>query len=1078
MWWRRGWFLKTLNYLIEKDLRETFYQNQTYLDNKWNLKERQVLQWGLHPKGYTFGLCIAFVLHICNSCLWLDKILPFIPNWQQPWDNILQWQKAILGGQLTIIGLIFPLAIGFVGIKLERNSASRALWQIYRSYSGLMFVGLSGLSLGGVIVLIQYIHPWFPHSTDILFSIGICLWFLFNLAMSGWFLVTTFQFMDSDFRSKLIMKYCINETLLDDIRVRLSEIIPTQAKHYKLFGKLGGDNEVIEITTHYFSKDTDDNSFVIPFSHEKYLKNICFRIIHFVIWLRHLFCKKSSTQTKNALCFPVAGKKYSYKDLTLAISSGFSLTKPEKILIRQAYSFTSTPGNKLLDLDQVVNLFVGGIEDTIRDNNIRQFKIAIEEMIQWHSNIMDVSSFDNDFGNLDNWILLPDGSFWGQSILREISIEYYKISRLIIQQLPVDREYFNILCRLHLRIHRFQNNKLPRKVVLQILDNHYYVWQFLLDWHNNENGLNTNSISEQNYNYALQTYVGQWENWLDYLPPIEEISWDNVQDRIAPFVHHLISTARFIITALRHHENEAATWAIDMLLYWDEKISSNSNRHFDSYLWRNDFITHTLLGEDPSSQAWTYILNTQKFDKQEAIYCALKNSWVDIRIVVACYILGKHQLSTNNAYIQQISSLLNGIRPKPNNDNRPVNPIKTGFEILKTYMRNQWYWRQGGQNYGSWLSDTVESFSEIDKERMVSGRSYSGWGSHSIQSSYIILAISLSKEEWRIPQRFYDDMFIEPWEQTHREQFIDDLERWLNPTSDILEKVALISKDKCCDLVDNFKNSVKSIIDKIKEKNTTIVIEAEEDQDRLDAYGRNASHTAFSANPQNLLFSLFANIELIKSLPDSCKGQVFISNFDKKDIAKGIDVDRGISEDQWLAEIVNQRVSENLFRRLFKEKKYIETDFQNIRELLASVVTTAQKIIEAGQTPILFIGPSEIEKVLQKSIWNRLDDSEELPFNIRKNDGYPDQYICHLEQIEVYHAPFRDMDFCALIPRECLDTIKVRQFENSGCLDTKFNGNDENGNAQPKGRLELFYWVECVFSRDQTWKFKLISNDS
>jgi hypothetical protein len=160
---------------------------------------------------------------------------------------------------------------------------------------------------------------------------------------------------------------------------------------------------------------------------------------------------------------------------------------------------------------------------------------------------------------------------------------------------------------------------------------------------------------------------------------------------------------------------------------------------------------------------------------------------------------------------------------------------------------------------------------------------------------------------------------------------------------------------------------------------------------------------------------------------------------------------------------------------MFSKKKYIEEEFQNVSRLLGAAVSLAKDIVQKGHNPILFIGPTDIEELLQKATWNELENSEELPFNIKRKDGYPEQYICHIDQIEVYHAPFSNLEFCALLPKECLKSIQVQQFEDSRYVDAEFKADQDD---KTKGTLELAYRVKCIFSRDLTWKLKLKSTEA
>lgn len=131
MLWRTGWLLNTLNYNIEKNLKESIYKNESYIENKWGLLERQVVKWATSPGWYAILIFVAFLLNIICLNIWLPDIRTHIIKWIQPWSDLNDWQPVILATQLTIIGLIFPLVLGFVGLLLQNKSANKALWAVY-----------------------------------------------------------------------------------------------------------------------------------------------------------------------------------------------------------------------------------------------------------------------------------------------------------------------------------------------------------------------------------------------------------------------------------------------------------------------------------------------------------------------------------------------------------------------------------------------------------------------------------------------------------------------------------------------------------------------------------------------------------------------------------------------------------------------------------------------------------------------------------------------------------------------------------------------------------------------------------
>ena len=213
MFWKRGWLLSTLNYHVEKDIRETLYQNDIFKNNRWSQIERLVI-WGAKHIFWANLILIIIVLFlfrlISTKYDFLKQLLPLSLNGL---TSIVELQSIIFVAQITLLGLIFPLVIAFIGVLLQGKSSNESMWTVYRNNSGFMLVGFSALTLSIIFILFRLNEPWFTHQEMVAASISLTGLFLINLLLFGRFLWTTVEFLSLNSRMKMVVKYAINEVI-------------------------------------------------------------------------------------------------------------------------------------------------------------------------------------------------------------------------------------------------------------------------------------------------------------------------------------------------------------------------------------------------------------------------------------------------------------------------------------------------------------------------------------------------------------------------------------------------------------------------------------------------------------------------------------------------------------------------------------------------------------------------------------------------------------------------------------------------------------------------------------------------
>lgn len=1075
MFWRKGWLLDTLNYRIKKDFRQSIYQNEVYKQNRWSIIERQVLPWSANPIKYVFLLSLACLLCMSLLFLWFPEIKKKVPAWSQPWGDLIEWQATIFGGQLTMIGLVFPLVVGFVGILLSSKSANRALWQIYRHYSGFMFVGLSGLILAAVIILGQFVHPWLPPYGDVIFGIGVSSWLVFNVLMLGWFLYATVSFLSTDNRSSLVSRYCINEALTAELESRLSNVIPQRI--IEAIGPVDGFNESHgpHIGAIMYSVE-GHKPYQIKFKNNKYLHNIYFRPLKASAWIWRFRAKRVKEERPPRLILPASGKARPAKEWDLAFYSNCSLSWLEKFLIRRSYAFGSLPPIEFSSIQPVIQALAGSIDDALAEGKARLFKVAIREMEKWHADILAAAAFTNDDKKIDNWLLLGDGSFFGTSLQDELSKEYFQIGHSVLQMLPQSDQYFQSYCYLHLRIYLRNKEKLAPKIIQELMRGHYLIWPSLMNWHSSSSAASSDPALNPPFERAIRIFVGTWERWPKELP-LEFDNWAQSKEVVSHFIAHLEHTAHQIISALKNNEIDAAEWATDMLVHWYE--NSISGREPYQYLWNQDLLVHTLLGTDTSEPLWTQILNDQQLNESDSVRISLSNAWFDVRLATAAYILNRQNDLSDPRTQKVVSALINQKRLRPSGGIQVAHHnVSTGAHILQAYIRQRWHWLSADRTYGNWMDSITESFGRSEEKEYIIGRIYSGFGAKDIQSlrsSYMAFAISLSRKEWSISNTFLEFLFSSSVSLQQREDLVRELSSWSTAPDDAIEKAKdLMCEEYTPEHLTNFTASVETLANIIETKNIQEVVYAPLDLELLTSIGKNVSAEVFIANPTALPLSLFSNINFVENLDDRHLRKSTITGFQRSQFAKNVVVDRFGDYTSFISNIISQDISLTLFNRLYQEPKFIESRFSDPIKLLERSVVDVKTLLAEKNSPVLLIGPWTLRELLQSAWWNAHEKEGDFPYSVRKDDGYPENYICHLEGVEVYQTPFSDDVNCILTTKALFEGVRFKEIEARQYVNAEFVADERD---PMRGSLVLSYWMDVVFGRVSAFKYELMQTD-
>lgn len=1058
MLWRIGWILNTLGYQIEKSLKESIYNSESYKVHRWNLLESQIIKWSRSPLLYIFRIFIAFALLLTAGQMLEKNIIPIKSDALLDWSWLYDWQTTLLSLQVTLVGVVLPLAITLVGFLLQKKTASKAIWSLYRQYSGFLFVGFSGLAALVFIIIGPYLDTIFEPVSYTLWCVFSFAWVSFNILLIGWFIRATFLIVHEPSRDALLLRYTINESFTQSIRKRLSQLIPENATYYKLIFNPKKTN--LEISTIRFSQESE-NVISVNFCKPRYVSGINFRLLNSAVLLVNKHSNKGEDLME--LILPLKLDNQASKKHVLAISTNFNPSLAVRILLRLSYRFSKTKPFEDDFLDDILFSLIGSAYDDLRERNSTLFEQSVKRLAEWHCSVIDALAFINDEKQDDNWLLLPSSGLWSRTYLDQILREYYQLTVQAVDVLPESVDFYQDMAHLQLKITSWGNRKLPEKIVKELINSSYLTWVALVHWASTATKVPGTLIYNQ-YESALLAYVGAWESWPIYLEPRSQRWKDNIKS-VPLYLEHLRCTGQQIVTALRHGEEMAAEWATDMLVNWFTTISLHEYPQ-GQYLWNHELITTNILERDNTSDIWQFILNQNEYDEKSATQLAMENAWLDIRLICAAYIQA-HEKESGGGFLENlIQALIYGKRLKPTGGiDRGGESLSTGADILAAYIRQRCYYEYGEKSYGSWLDSIVDTFASINEPKRVSGRIYSSVGAddvRSLQIEYVKLAIVKSQKQWKLSQRWIEIIFSPIYEQFHRDNLVNDLQAWVDIAQNhIVQDDEKFTKER----VTNFIASIESTISIITDRGMDAIRSAPIDQERLLEFGRSASKSGFSKDTGSTLLRLFDEIKNSEEIPDKGFKLLKISGYSKSNISEGIEVNRAVNEDEWIDNAVNNHISNSLFYELCSLPAAVETTFDSNLDLLKRLsADIRQHSKDLGEMSI-FIGPWGIQRLLNERVFTS-DNSKDL--NVEHRQGFGNAYICHLEECPAYQLPFRKNNFSLLVPNSVFESITFTKFSDDRFVDVTYEDLDEE---TLKLTLILKYYMEVEFGNAPIYRY-------
>lgn len=176
---------KSLSSRADQEIKESLYKNKYFLSSRFSFIEKSVIRWSTEFKKYALLSLTLASLIVANLILWEPLTKSSFISYFQDWKELLGWQDTFLSGQLTVVGVVYPLIVGLVSILFQNKSAKKVIFPVYQKYSGFMFAGLSGLMLSLFIVIGYFLRPIVGEKIFLTICVTTALWLAANLTLTA-----------------------------------------------------------------------------------------------------------------------------------------------------------------------------------------------------------------------------------------------------------------------------------------------------------------------------------------------------------------------------------------------------------------------------------------------------------------------------------------------------------------------------------------------------------------------------------------------------------------------------------------------------------------------------------------------------------------------------------------------------------------------------------------------------------------------------------------------------------------------------------------------------------------------------
>lgn len=199
--------------------------------------------------------------------------------------------------------------------------------------------------------------------------------------------------------------------------------------------------------------------------------------------------------------------------------------------------------------------------------------------------------------------------------------------------------------------------------------------------------------------------------------------------------------------------------------------------------------------------------------------------------------------------------------------------------------------------------------------------------------------------------------------------------------------------------------------------------------------------------------NLFESVKFNGSRLNDNLYKLNINGYLKENIAKNIDANRAMNEEDWLKTLTNNDIKTNILRKILQCKISNSISYDSADDNIRYILEQSKNI----NNPILLSGCSELNNLIFEARHNK-EIAEK--FSISFVDGYGMDYICHIGSVTVYSIHFSDLNCSFLTSNNSFKFIEFGKVDESQFVEIHYKSSE----VENVGVLSINYWMDIVFS--------------
>lgn len=723
----RGFFFRNLSRALSAKVRKNLISNPEHRDLRWNRWERTIAWCSTYYVQAMILIWGAALGALVVAVYFRSPFKHFAARYLTGIKNLPDWQSGLLGGQLTVIGIVFPLVVGLISVIFQKKSTREHIQAAYQLYSGYMFSGLSGLSLSAFILIGGLVSASGDSYLNKAFSVVSFFWMTLNIGLSVWFFIQSLNVLDEGKRNRIMLKYfhsrAVMQYISDSFRAKWLTYPGDEVKGLKVRG--------IQIMPFSTLLNEDECHLIkLKLKEGEVISDI-------YIWPLKFFLRMlKPSGEEGAILYILPPRSRRNENITVMASQNVSYSAVWAFFFR--FCFVKKEKVESKSYSGFTREFFGEIYDSLEDKNLGAYEAAVDRLIMTYTRLKRSFRYGNG-----NYLDECSGGGWVGTFSSSFHYDLVRLSQEVVKTTETTSLYFSRILRVPVVLYERSFEDTTADVSVSI-ETEAELWNCLTEWRGGA-GIDLSVSQEQRHREMITAFIGAHESWMMSLNIKRRngLPWRTYRGCLTA---HLLSGPQIILSAVGSDDTFATDHATDHLNLWFSL--TRQQRHWQAeHRWHSVLMTPDLLDSQVTDDSWGNLLAGHSYDEEAAMAVAYRNAVTDLRLLTAGYIIA-HQKAGKNVNLADVAKRLlrNSIVYPTGSHDVMTHDIRSMSDVIDIIIRLE---SGNDGNKGSWydtLSELTERLSGRKERFTIPGRIYSGVYSdlRSLYPVFAELALTLS----------------------------------------------------------------------------------------------------------------------------------------------------------------------------------------------------------------------------------------------------------------------------------------------------------------------------------------------